>query len=197
MKNLWLLFFLPFLFVGLTCTSSTIRFQKADNEENLSSEQEVHKVAPWKQIEIGTKKPADLRQAITAKRMVINCPLTKDKLKVASKKVNVDLFIVSVNDISPTRPLSLRELLLKLKQLGFQVCNQEIAFQLRSSYEEQEAGDKIFVTSEPVTSPDSNKVIIYSLENNDERLSVNENAINETEKSLFGPTKWVVTNKRY
>jgi hypothetical protein len=110
----------------------------------------------WKTIKLGTgiKDADDFRKAIKDCGMQIgdwaNDILCKPQFTVATEETEVDLVIVSVAELGFKNRAKLKDIFTRAKELGLQLCPNEVGPQLRLQYPDQSKNEWLIIGMEPV-----------------------------------------------
>jgi hypothetical protein len=117
----------------------------------------------WKTIKLGTpglKTVDDFRKAIADAGVKIsdeaNDIFGKPQFKVAEKDAEVDLVVVSVGELGFKNSPTSKQVYSRAKELGLQLCPNEVGLQLRLQYWYQPRGERLVVAMEPITASAGN-----------------------------------------
>jgi len=123
----------------------------------------------WKRITLGTGiKDADgFRKAINDSGMRVgdwaNDILGKTAFSVATKKKDVDLVVVSVEELGFKDGARLKDIYAAAKKRGLELCPNEVGPELRLQYEDQSKGEWVIIGMEPITDSDG-ALSLFSVE---------------------------------
>jgi hypothetical protein len=114
----------------------------------------------FKTIKLGTglKTADDFRKSIKDNRMKIddwaNDILGKPAFTVAVKETELDLVVVSVAELGFKNGATLEQIYARAKELGLDLCPNEVGPQLRLQYKDQPNREWLAVAIEPITGSD-------------------------------------------
>jgi len=128
----------------------------------------------WKTIKLGTNglKTVDdfCREAIKGCGMKIgdyaNDILGKPQFTAAIKEIEVDLVLVSVAELGFKGGAKLKDIYARAKELGLELCLNEVGPQLRLQYVDQPKDELLVIGMEPITDSDDNLKLFYVVQNN-------------------------------
>ena len=120
----------------------------------------------WKRITIGTGLNTDgLRQAMKDKGMRIsdwaNDILGKPAFSVATEKMDVDLVVVSVEDLGFKDGATLKDIYAAAKKRGLELCPNEVGPQLRLQYKDQPKDEWLLIGMESFTVSDGDLRVFH------------------------------------
>ncbi len=112
----------------------------------------------WKTIKLGTglKTADDFRKAIKQARMNIgdlswgNHILGMPTFTVATSVSGVELVVVSVAELGFKDGATRKDIYIRAKELGLDLCSPEVGPQLRLQYVDQEEGEWFIIAMEPI-----------------------------------------------
>ncbi len=110
----------------------------------------------WKTILLGTgpKTADDFRKALKKGRHEIgnwgNDILGKPAFKVSETKIEVDLVRATVGELGFKNGATNAEIFERAKELGLELCPNEVGPQLRLQYEDQPTGEWLLIAMEPI-----------------------------------------------
>jgi hypothetical protein len=115
----------------------------------------------WKTIKLGTHKNADeFRKALKKNGFKIgdwaNDILGKPAFAVSSVEEEIQLANVSVADLGFKNGANYGDICAKAKELGLELCPNEVGPQLRLQYKDQPKGEWLRIAMEPITDSDGN-----------------------------------------
>ena len=115
----------------------------------------------WKTIKLGTHKDADsLCKAMKKANFTIgdwaNDILGKPAFTVASAEEEIQLVNLSVADLGFKEGANYENICSKAKQLGLELCPNEVGPQLRLQYKDQPKGEYLRIAMEPITDSGGN-----------------------------------------
>lgn len=113
----------------------------------------------WKTIKLGTIKNADdFRKALKKAGFKIgnwgNDILDKPAFTVASSEEEIQLVNLSVADLGFKNGATYKDVCAKAKELGLELCPNEVGPQLRLQYKDQPKGEWLRIAMEPITDSD-------------------------------------------
>lgn len=114
----------------------------------------------FRTIKLGTglKTADDFRKAIKDKRMRIgdyaNDILGKPQFTVATEETEVDLVIVSVEELGYKNGAKLNNIYARAEERGLQRCPSEVGPQLRLQYTDQPKDERLIMGMKPITGSD-------------------------------------------
>ena len=131
----------------------------------------------WKTIKLGTHKDADaLRKAMKKANFTIgdwaNDILSKSAFTVASAEEEIQLVNMSVAELGFKDGATYGNICSKAKELGLELCPNEVGPQLRLQYKDQPKGEYLRIAMEPITDSDGN-LGIFSVEHDGGGLWLN------------------------
>ncbi len=131
----------------------------------------------WKTIKIGTKglKTADnFRKALGKDGHEIgtyaNDILGKPAFKVSETETEVDLVNVSVGELGFKEGATNAQIFERAKELGLELCPNEVGPQLRLQYVDQPNGEWLLIAMEPIADSDSD-LMLFVVERRDDGAS--------------------------
>jgi hypothetical protein len=116
-----------------------------------------HKCPVWKTIKLGTglKTADDFRKAIKECGMKISSwasdILGKPVFTVAVKETELDLAVASVAELGFKNGATREQIYSRAKELGLELCPNEVGPQLRLQYKDQPNSEWLAVAIEPIT----------------------------------------------
>ena len=130
----------------------------------VSNEETSFKV--WKTIKLGTIKNADaLRKALKKADFKIgdwgNDILGKPAFTVTSVEEEIQLVNLSVADLGFKDGANYGNICAKAKELGLELCPNEVGPQLRLQYKDQPKGEYLRIAMEPITDSDGRLLIFF------------------------------------
>ena len=114
----------------------------------------------FKTIKLGTgpKTADDFRKAIKDCGMEIsdwaNDILGKPAFNVATEETEVDLVVISVAELGFKKGAKLKDIYARAKELGLELCPNEVGPQLRLQYADQPKGEWLVIGMEPIAGSD-------------------------------------------
>ncbi len=128
----------------------------------------------WKTIKLGTHKDADaLRKALKKADFKIgdwgNDILSKPAFTVASAEEEIQLVNLSVADLGFKEGANYENICSKAKELGLELCPNEVGPQLRLQYKDQPKGEYLRIAMEPITGSDG-RLNFFSVGHDDDGL---------------------------
>ena len=128
----------------------------------------------WKTIKLGTHKNADaLRKALKKADFRIsdwgNDILGKPAFTVASAEEEIQLVNLSVADLGFKEGATYKNICAKAKELGLELCPNEVGPQLRLQYKDQPKGEYLRIAMEPITDSDGS-LNIFNVEHDGDDL---------------------------
>ena len=118
-----------------------------------------HTFKVWKTIKLGTLKNADeFRKALKKADCKIgdwgNDILGKPAFMVASAEEEIQLVNLSVAELGFKNGANYGDICAKAKELGLELCPNEVGPQLRLQYKDQPKGEYLRIAMEPITGSD-------------------------------------------
>ncbi len=131
----------------------------------------------WKTIKLGTHKNADeFRKALKKDGFKIgdwgNDILGKPAFTVSSAEEEIQLANVSVADLGFKDGANYGDICSKAKELGLELCPNEVGPQLRLQYKDQPKGEYLRIAMEPITDSDGD-LNIFRVGHGDDGLWLN------------------------
>ena len=128
----------------------------------------------WKTIKLGTLKNADeFRKALKKNGLKIgdwgNDILGKPAFTVTSVEEEIQLVNLSVADLGFKDGANYGNICAKAKELGLELCPNEVGPQLRLQYKDQPKGEYLRIAMEPITDSDG-RLSIFSVAHGDDGL---------------------------
>lgn len=114
----------------------------------------------WKTIKLGTgiKDAAGFRTAIGDAKMRIgdwaNDILGMPAFKVSEVEQSIDLVLVTPKELGFKGNATYKDICAKAKELGLELCPNEVGLQLRLQYTDQPMNERVVVAMEPITGSD-------------------------------------------
>jgi len=120
-----------------------------------------HTLKVWKKIKLGTHKDADaLRKALKKADFKIgnwgNDILGKPAFTVAIAEEEIQLVNLSVAELGFKDGATYGNICAKAKELGLELCPNEVGPQLRLQYKDQPKGEWLRIAMEPIADSDGN-----------------------------------------
>lgn len=133
----------------------------------------------WKTIKLGTHKNADaLRKALKKADFKIvdwaNDILSKSAFTVASAEEEIQLVNLSVAELGFKDGATYENICSKAKELGLELCPNEVGPQLRLQYKDQPKGEYLRIAMEPITDSDGD-LVIFDVDHDDDGLWLDGN----------------------
>jgi hypothetical protein len=131
----------------------------------------------WKTIKLGNYKNADeFRKALKKDGFKIgdwaNDILGKPAFTVAGAEEEIQLLNVSVADLGFKNGATYKDICAKAKELGLELCPNEVGPQLRLQYKDQPKGEYLRIAMEPITDSGGD-LNIFRVEHDDDDLWLN------------------------
>lgn len=127
----------------------------------------------WKTVKVGThKSEKDLKKAVEDEGhkfsdWVVHLFNQKKFGLVTDGERTIDLYTATVAELGFPKGGTVKEIYAKLDQLGFGVCPQETAVQLRRVYKDQPMNERRIVITEPVADADGYLHVLYVARDSD------------------------------
>ena len=130
----------------------------------------LRKENPWPKfsvfmtVTLGTHKSVDkLRSALEVAGFRIGdyAGQILAKISLSSKKVQLDLAVVSGADLGFTGDARRDAIYTRALELGYQLCPAEVGPALRLAYPDQPSGEWLLIAMEPITDSDGNPKVFF------------------------------------
>ena len=124
----------------------------------------------WKTIEIGGNSKQDLIKEIESKGMKVS-DWAKEILRKAKFehliKQNIDLVKMSVAELGFENGATLKEIYSKAKEIGLELCPNEVGAELRLQYADQPEYEWFRIAMEAITDSDGNRTLFNVAQDGD------------------------------
>lgn len=130
----------------------------------------------WKTIKLGTglKTADDFRKALKKGGHEIgswgNDILGQPAFKASETAIDVDLVKVTVGELGFKEGATNSQINERAKELGLELCPNEVGLQLRLQYKDQPKGEWILVAMEPIVDSDD-RLMLFLVERGDDGVS--------------------------
>lgn len=135
----------------------------------------------WKTIKLGTglKAAEDFRKALKDGGHRIgdwgNDILGKPAFKASETEIEVDLVVVSVEELGFKDGATRKDIYERALSYGLELCPNEVGPQLRLQYTNQPNGEWLLIAMEPISDSDGNLYVFYVVrDSNDSWLYAND-----------------------
>jgi hypothetical protein len=127
----------------------------ARQSDPLLGDSEIAGLATWKTISLGTYTSTNaMFNALDDRHIHIGQMadevLHRPAFTISKVKMNVELVVLSVNQLSFGKQRSLGAIFARARRLGYELCPPEIAIQLRLQYRDQPVGESLDIAMEPI-----------------------------------------------
>lgn len=155
----------------------------------------------FKTIKLGTglKTADDFRKALKEANCSIgylgNDILGKPAFKVADKETEVELIVVSNAELGFENGTTVKETYARAKELGLDLCPNEVGPQLRLQYKDQPKGEWLLVAMEPITDSVGNVGVFHVERRGDGKLWLGGSRGNP-DHGWDASTRWVFLRRK-
>lgn len=127
----------------------------------------------WKSVELGIYKNADELCKVLRENGFLISDWAKDILTsptftVASLKEEIQLVNISVGELGFENEASYGDICDKAKEIGLELCPNEVGPQLRLQYKNQQKGESICIAMEPVIDSEDTQSLFRLTKHNDD-----------------------------